>query len=48
MKRRNVTVGQMMRALVPMALVLWLARPAVSILVAGVGSHSHPPMSRPG
>jgi hypothetical protein len=43
MKRRTVTVGQMMGALVPIALVLWLARPAVTILVAGVGAHSHPP-----
>ena len=43
MKRRTVTIGQMMGALVPMALVFWLARPAVRILIAGAGSHSHPP-----
>ena len=48
MKRRTVTVGQMMRALVPMALVLWLARPAVRILAAGVGAHSIRQMPRPG
>jgi hypothetical protein len=43
MKRRTVTIGQMMGALVPMTLVLWFARPAVRILIAGTSSHSHPP-----
>ena len=48
MKRRTVTVGQMMRALVPMALVLWLARPAVRILAAGVVLTPIRQMPRPG
>jgi hypothetical protein len=42
MKRR--TVGRFMAFLVPLAIALWLVRPAVALLVIqGVGSHSHPP-----
>jgi hypothetical protein len=43
MRRRTMTVGRMMTWIIAAALVLWVARPAVSILlVDGVGSHSHP------
>jgi hypothetical protein len=43
MMRRTMTVGRMMTWIIPVTLVLWVARPAVSILlVEGVGSHSHP------
>jgi hypothetical protein len=43
MKRRTTTVGRFMVLIVPVAVTFWLARPAVTLYVNGVGSHSHPP-----
>ena len=43
MKRRTMTVRQVMVLLVPVGVALWLARPAITLLFDGVGSHSHPP-----